>query len=101
MSECLWLLLAFVASLLGMAWLALAMDEHWQQARGPGLPGAATQRLLRFVAGMALAVSLWACFLADHPSMAPLVWIMSLAVAALLVALLLAWCPRVLAALWP
>lgn len=101
MSESAWLLVSFAATFIGMGWFALAMNAHWQQARGPSLPGASTQRLLRVLGATALALSLWACFLADHPSMAPLVWIMSLAVSAAAIAIILAWRPRLLAVLWP
>jgi hypothetical protein len=96
-----WLLVSVAATFVGLGWFALAMDAHWQQARGPGLPGASTQRLLRVLGAMALALSLWACFLADHPTMAPLVWIMGLAVSAASIAMVLAWRPRLLAVLWP
>jgi hypothetical protein len=44
----------------------------------------------------ALVLSLLLCLMADHVTMAPLVWVMSLAAAALIVALTLAWRPRLL-----
>jgi hypothetical protein len=96
-----WLWISFAATFVGLGWLALAMDTHWQQARGPGIPCASTRRLLRVLGAMALTLSLWACFLADHPTMAPLVWIMGLAVSAASIAMILAWRPRLLAVLWP
>jgi hypothetical protein len=90
------LFLALAACFLGLAWLALAMDVHWQQVRGSAAPAAGTARLLRIMGGLALAVSVVLCFVADHASMAPLVWVMALAGGALLIALILAWKPRVL-----
>lgn len=91
---------ALLAALLGLAWLALAMDVHWAQVRGMGVPqppGAA--RALRVLGALALAFSLWLCLRVDHVSMAALVWLMALAVAALLVAFTLSWKPRLLAPL--
>jgi hypothetical protein len=101
MSESAWLLVSIAAAFLGMGWFALAMQTHWQQVRGPSLPAPSMQRLLRVVGAMALAVSLWACLMADHPTMAPLVWIMGLAVSATAIAIILAFRPRLLALLWP
>ena len=88
---------ALASNAVGLAWLALAMDVHWQQVRGAGLRGPVT--VLRFLGGAALSVSLVLCFVVEHPSMAPLVWVMSLAGSALLVAFTLAWRPRLLAML--
>lgn len=80
-----------------MAWFALAMNVHWQQVRaGASLPrGKATA--LRIAGALALALSLWLCLGVDHVSMASLVWVMSLAAAALIVAFTLSWRPRLLA----
>ena len=93
------LFLALAACFLGLAWLALAMDVHWQQVRGSGAPAPGTARLLRILGGLALAASFVLCFVADHASMAPLVWVMALAGSALIVAFTLAWKPRLLAPL--
>ena len=78
----------------GVAWLALAMDVHWRQVRGAGALTRAGSRTLRASGALALLASLLVCLRADHPTMAPLVWVMALAAAALGVALLLAWRPR-------
>ena len=100
MPETAWLALSFFASLLGTGWFALALDAHWQQVReSTSSPTASTRRLLRVLGTAALGVSFTACFLADHPSMAPLVWIMGIAIAAFSIALILTWRPRVLRAL--
>jgi hypothetical protein len=93
------LLAALLACFLGLAWLALAMDVHWQQVRGAGIPGAGIRRLLRALGALALLASLILCFVADHASMAVLVWVMALAGGALLVAFTLSWKPRMLAPL--
>ena len=101
MPEGLWLAIAFLCSLAGMGWFALTLDSHWQQACGSGAPKLSTRRRLRLLGTLALTVSLILSFRADHASMAPLVWIMGLAAAALVMALLLAWWPRVLRMLAP
>ena len=93
---------AWLCSLVGVAWLALAMDPHWQHARGVrGRPRWATPFALRALGGIALLASLLLCLRADHATIAVLVWIMSLAVAAVLVALTLAWRPSWLACVVP
>jgi hypothetical protein len=58
-----------------------------------------SERLLRVGGVVALCASLWLCLRADHVTMAPLVWVMAMAGAALIVALALAWRPRWLAPL--
>ena len=91
-----WALLtaALLCAFVGLAWLALAMEPHWQQARATPVPSRSTVHLLRTLGAAALAASLLLCLAADHPTMAALVWIMALAVATLAVAMLLAWRPR-------
>lgn len=84
---------ALLACLAGMGWLALAMDVHWAQVRGPALPRA-TARRLRLLGALSLGAALVLCLRADHASMAVLVWVMALAAAALVVALTLSWRPR-------
>jgi phosphate/sulfate permease len=99
--ESAWLVVSFMASLTGMAWLALSLDTHWRQVRNEAPLRASVRRKLRLTGAGALLVSFVASLLADHPTMAPLVWIMSLGAAALLVGMLLAWRPRVLATIAP
>lgn len=94
---------ALLCSVGGVAWLALAMEEHWQQVRGHAVqhrPRTVTS--LRALGVIALLASLLLCLRADHATMAVLVWVMSLAAGSLVVALTLAWRPRWLAflALW-
>jgi hypothetical protein len=102
MVEALWLLAAAVLSFAGMAWLALAMDVHWGQVmHRPAGEARAARRGLRALGAAALLASLLACLIADHPSMAALVWIMLLAGAAAAVAMVLAYRPGLLAWLWP
>ncbi len=83
MSEAALLALAALLSLAGMALFALAMPAHWAQVAGtaPPLSRAACRRL-RGAGALALAASLALCLAADHPSMAVLVWVMLLALAA-------------------
>ena len=88
------LIVAQFFSFVGMGWLALSLDAHWTQVSGARPRRAATNSLLRALGTAALANSLIACFWADHPSMAPLVWVMSLGASALAIAMLLAWRPR-------
>lgn len=92
--KALWLFLAYAGCLAGFGWLALAMDTHWHQVRG-GQPPAAP-RLLRGLGSLALLLSLLACLRADHATMAALVWVMTLAAAALTVTFVLSWRPRLL-----
>lgn len=77
----------------GMAWLALAMDGHWEQVHGSAPRTAQRIKGLRIVGGGGLVASLLLCLLADHATMAALVWIMVLAAAVLVVAMTLAWRP--------
>jgi len=96
-----WLLAAaLLTSVAGMGWLALAMQVHGRQVWGqPASVGDA--RLLRLLGASALATALLLCLLVDHATMAVLVWVMSLAAAAVLVAFTLAWRAHWLGALAP
>jgi hypothetical protein len=76
-----------------MAWLALAMKPHWAQvSETPYDPAVA--RKLRVLGSTALLLSLGACLVVDHASMASLVWTMTLSASALVVAIILAYRPR-------
>lgn len=91
---------ALATCALGTAWLALAMEAHWQQVRGsdaPPRPGVALA--LRALGATTLLGSLLICLGVDHASMAALVWVMALAGSALSVAFVLSWRPRWLAPL--
>lgn len=92
------LLGAFLATFVGMGWLALAMNAHGKQVC-KGLPSATTVIVLRSLGGSALFVSLLLCMGVDHASMASLVWVMLLAASAMSVAFILSWRPRLLAPL--
>jgi len=93
MTPALWLA-AYLLCVAGFGWLALAMEVHWRQASAAPLPSRPRRKLLQGLGVTALAGSLAACLAADHVSMAPLVWLMLLAAAALTVALGLSWRPR-------
>jgi hypothetical protein len=101
MAESIWLAVAALAALVGMGWLALAMEVHWGQVmHRPAAQAGAPRRLLRVLGALALLGSLLACLRADRPSMAVLVWVMLLAAAALAVASALAHWPRRMGVLW-
>lgn len=92
---------ATLLCLVAFAWLALSLDVHWQQVHGRAraVPGARrAQRVLGYVA---LLGSLLVCLIADHASIAVLVWVMLLPVCAATVAMTLAWRPAWLRVLWP
>uniref|UniRef100_A0A8J7VTV4 DUF3325 domain-containing protein n=1 Tax=Coralloluteibacterium stylophorae TaxID=1776034 RepID=A0A8J7VTV4_9GAMM len=96
-----WLLAgALLASLAGMGWLALAMPAHAQQVWGRAA-SPAVARPLRTLGALGLCTALVLCLAADHATMAALVWVMSLAGAAVLVAMTLAWRAPVLGVLAP
>lgn len=101
MPESLLLVAACLCSLSGMAWLALTMKVHWQQVRGNVADDVPGQSLLRGLGVAGLAGSLLLCLRADHPSMAVLVWVMTLAASALTVAFVLSFRPRWLVWLAP
>lgn len=87
------LLLAFPCSFVGLALLALAMERHWRQLRATRPLTKAAARSMRIAGSGALASSLTLCLAVDHASMASLVWVMTLAVSAFVLAMLLAWRP--------
>jgi len=98
MSDALLLAVAALCAFVGMAWLALAMDVHWEQVTR-GTAGRGVVLTLRLLGALALVASLAVCLAVDHVSMASLVWIMCLAASALLVTFTLATRPRWLAPL--
>ncbi len=100
MSESLWLAVAMALSFLGMAWLALAMPTHWRQVRSEQLP-AGTALALRLAGIAAVIGSAFACLAADYPSMALLVWVMLLTVAAFAISMVLSGRPALLRLVLP
>lgn len=92
MREAVLLTAALLACTAGMGWLALAMEVHWGQVRHEAPHGNAVR--LRVLGALGLIAGLALCLLADHASMAVLVWVMALAAGALAIALMLAWRPR-------
>ncbi len=92
MAEPLLQTLAVLCCYCGMGWLALAMKTHWRQVRGTPLYPRTLLRLRTAGLG-ALLAALGLCLGANHVTMAPLVWAMSLTAALLLVAFTLAWRP--------
>ncbi|QAZ40562.1 DUF3325 domain-containing protein [Methylibium sp. Pch-M] len=93
--------LALLCCTAGFAWLALSMERHWEQVRGAQPLPRRTVIGLRVLGGAALLGSLLLCLRVDHASMASLVWVMSLAASALVVAFTLTWRPRWMTPLLP
>jgi len=96
MPDALLLLIALLACLAGMGWLALSMDVHWVQVRGAAAQPASLVKTLRTLGAAALAASLALCLAVDSPSIAVLVWFMALAGSTLTVAFTLTWRASVL-----
>ena len=92
---------AFVASTFGMSWMALSMKVHWRQVYEDAELSVAAARTLRLSGVGALIGSLFLCTAADHGSIAVLVWVMSLAAAALIVAFTFTWRPGLFAWIAP
>ena len=89
---------ALVCAAIGMSWLALAMDFHWDQV----CAAPRSRRnivVLRMLGASSLLGSLVLCLVADTATMAVLVWMMLLALAAVSVAFVLSTRPRILALL--
>lgn len=119
MPDSLWMLAGFACAFLGMAWLALAIDVHWRDVHGPGVYDPHTPRstdspastaaaasaapitTLRILGIVALLTSLTLFLQADVATMACLVWMIALALAAMAVAFTLAWHGPALRWLWP
>lgn len=99
MPDALLLTAAVAANVIGLGWLALSMDVHWQQVRGAESLARSTVRVLRWLGAVGVVFSLALCLAVDHASMAVLVWFMALAGAALTIAFTLSWRPRVLGVL--
>lgn len=93
--------LALLCCTAGFAWLALSMESHWTQVRGSQPLRRGTVIGLRVLGSTALLGSLLLCLRVDHASMAALVWVMSLAGSALVVAFTFTWRPRWMTPLLP
>lgn len=91
---------ALICALLGMAWLALAMDVHWRQVHATDLRSPSERFALRLMGALGLSTALVFCLLADTATMAVLVWMMLLAVSAFGIAFLLSFRSRLLAWTW-
>ncbi|HEX4843644.1 MAG TPA: DUF3325 domain-containing protein [Limnobacter sp.] len=102
MLDALFLSMAAVLSMLGMAWLALSMEVHWAQVKQIALAQSSPPAVqLRCLACIGLLMSLGACLLADRPSIAVLVWIMLMVGSAVAVAMQLSKFPKLLRLFWP
>lgn len=89
------LLIAVAVCVCGMSWFALSLDAHWRQLRS-GTPSQALVRQLRLLGWVCMVLSLLLCLAVDHASMASLVWVMTVAASALIVAFTLSWRPQLL-----
>ncbi|RZK99002.1 MAG: DUF3325 domain-containing protein [Rubrivivax sp.] len=94
------LIAALLTSVAGMGWLALAMPVHALQA-WDRLPSTGALKGLRWLGVSSLLMALCLCLAVDHASMASLVWVMAMVLAAVLVAMTLALRPRWLRLLAP
>lgn len=100
MTEAMWLIVAVITALLSMGWLALAYETHWQQVFTDSKTQPSKRRL-KLTGCVFIVLSALCCLMADHPSMAVLVWVMLLALAAMTVAMILSHKPRLLRFLIP
>lgn len=100
MIEAGWLIAAVVSTMLSMGWFALCYQSHWKQVF-PQSPSQPNTFVLKLLGRFFLILSAVCCLAADHPSMAALVWIMLLAVAAMTVAMLLSHKPQWLRLICP
>ncbi|MCX7069718.1 MAG: DUF3325 domain-containing protein [Gammaproteobacteria bacterium] len=99
------LLAALAAAYAGFALLALSQSRHWQQV----LPGHGQQpphrRARRWLASLALALSLATCVVRDGVVFGVVLWLLQLSVAAPLLAFTLSWRPlwlqRLARSPWP
>ena len=63
------LLIAFVAAVAGMGWLALTIEMNYARVKGRGALTAALVTRLRMLGALALITSLALCLSVDHASM--------------------------------
>jgi hypothetical protein len=95
MPDAVWLATALLATLLGMGCLALAMDVHWRQVRDSARTRGSVITM-RWIGYVLETASLVCCLLADTATMAVLVWMVLMAVAAIVIAFTLSRYPRLL-----
>jgi hypothetical protein len=95
-----WLIAAVVTAMLSMGWLALSYQSHWQQVFPQTQAKPGHSRLKAFGWSF-LLTSAACCLAADHPSMAVLVWVMLLALAAMTIGMILSRRPALLRLICP
>ncbi len=83
-------LLSLLVSFTGLGCFAMAMPQHWRQWCGDRPCRPAVVLLLRLSGSMLLLGALFLCISSVHPTIGVLVWVMLLALGAVLLALLLA-----------
>ena len=87
-------LTAFTLAFTGWASLALSQARHWRAVAGTRPRWRGRQR--RVIGAGLLALALAPCLLRDDASFAALTWLLLLSVAAMVLALVLAYRPRLL-----
>jgi len=83
----------FLTAYLGFALLALSQARHWWRVAATDPPRTGV-RLRRGAGAALLAASLALALLRDGPSFGALLWVTAISLAALAVALTVAWRPR-------
>ncbi len=83
--------LVFFFNYLGMSWLAISLKSHWRQLHGETELRQRRIAIYRTLGGLALTCSLILCLWVDNPSIAFLVWIMSVTATAKAVAFTLSY----------
>ncbi|MFO6431620.1 DUF3325 domain-containing protein [Erythrobacter sp. W302b] len=84
---------AMLTAIAGCACLALSQERHWKAVSGTA-PHA--RRTLRVAGWAQLGLSLASCILCDGASFAALLWPLLVMLAALVMAAVLTWRPRLL-----
>lgn len=91
--------LALLFAVLGLAWIALALPRHWRQVHGSLQLSDCRKSCLGVAGGLALLLSLLCTLAKGSLAMAIMLWVMLLAAATVIVALILSWRPGWLAKL--
>lgn len=95
------LIVAYLASFCGFAYLALAMPRHWRDASGQRVNVAPYRKSLRPSGFLLLGIGYLVCVYRDGPSFGSVLWIVLISLAAIAVAFMLAWRPQwLLLAAW-
>lgn len=94
------MILAFIMIFLGFVQFAMAIDSHYQAVYGRRQKPGRRRYLFQAVACLHLLAALWVCTTTWQLSIAIIVWIGLIQLAAVLVAALLTWRSSWYGALW-